>query len=559
MPVRLPDRAEEAYAYPLLIKQLLHAPLATAADQEIVYRDRHRYTYREFRARLGRLANGLASLGVEQGATVAVMDWDSHRYLECFFGIPMMGAVLQTVNVRLSPEQVGYTLRHARAELALVHRDFVALLESLRSQLPDLRRVVLIRDAAGHPAASGAVDAEPPLPSWIDDEYEHLLARSPDEHAFADFDENAVATTFYTTGTTGAPKGVCFSHRQIVLHTLAILGACSSAPHGQSVRQGDVYMPMTPMFHVHAWGNPYLATALGLKQVYPGRYEPAMLLALRDREGVTYSHCVPTILQMLLGAADSTHADLHGWKICIGGSALSTQLAREALGRGIDVYAGYGMSETGPVLTISKLEAPAGQQPPDVELAQRCRAGTPLPLVELRLADADARLLPPSPEAVGEVVVRTPWTTQCYVGDAAASAELWRGGYLHTRDVGSIDASGSLQLTDRTKDVIKTGGEWLSSLQLEELISRHPGVAEVAVIAARDERWGERPLALVVPRPGHRDRLAADEIRDVVEIAVRSGALPKYAVLERVTFVDALERTSVGKINKRLLRERYGR
>jgi fatty-acyl-CoA synthase len=262
---------------------------------------------------------------------------------------------------------------------------------------------------------------------------------------------------------------------------------------------------------------------------------------------------------MLLAAADAAHADLRGWKICIGGSALSTQLAREALELGIDVYAGYGMSETGPVLTISKLKVPAGSQPLDTELAQRCRAGTPLPLVELRLADDEARLLPRSPDTVGEVVVRTPWTTQCYVGDAAASEELWRGGYLHTRDVGSIDARGSLQLTDRTKDVIKTGGEWLSSLQLEDLILRHPGVAEVAVIAARDECWGERPHALVVPRPERGDALTVDDVRSAVETAVRSGALPKYAVPERVTFVDALERTSVGKINKRLLRERYGR
>jgi fatty-acyl-CoA synthase len=546
MPIRLADRASNAYPYPLLVKHLLHTPLATAPLQEIVYRDRSRYTYVTFSARIAKLAAGLAALGVEAGTTVAVMDWDSHRYLECFFAIPMMGAVLQTVNVRLSPAQIGYTLRHAAAEVVMVHRDFMPLLATLRDLLPALRAVILIDDGAGEDA-----------PAWTVTEYERLLESSGEDFAFEDFDENAIATTFYTSGTTGDPKAVCFSHRQIVLHTLAVLATCGSPAHGQSFRHGDVYMPMTPMFHVHAWGNPYVATLLGVKQVYPGRYVPAELLALRARESVTHSHCVPTILQMLLTEAAASGADLRGWKICIGGAALPAGLAQHALEMGIDVYAGYGMSETGPVIAISRLNVAPGAVPKEIELERRCRAGLPIPLVEVKLVDAAGTTVPHDGRSVGEIVVRAPWLTPCYVGNPEASEELWRDGYLHTQDVARIDSSGYIQITDRVKDVIKTGGEWLSSLQLENLISLHAAVAEVAVIGVPDARWGERPHAIIVARPEYRATLTAGQVQAHVAAAAAEGSVPRYAVPERVTFVDVLERTSVGKINKRALRERY--
>lgn len=546
MPLRFAPRASNAYPYPLLIKQLLHAPLATARHQEIIYRDQFRYTYVGLKERISRLAAGLTSFGVEQGTTVAVMDWDSHRYLECFFAIPMLGAVLQTVNVRLSPAQVCYTLKHAGAEVALVHRDFVPLLLSRRAELPALRTVVLIDDGVGGDEPEGSVT-----------EYERLLAAASASFAFEDFDENAVATTFYTTGTTGDPKAVCFTHRQLVLHTLGLLSNCGNSSYGQGLRHGDVYMPMTPMFHVHAWGHPFAATVLGIKQVYPGKYAPKELLALRAREGVTYSHCVPAILRMLLTEATESNADLRGWKVCIGGSALANGLAREALERGVDVYTGYGMSETGPVLTITRLSAPPGMQPLEKEIEERCRTGLPIPLVDLKIVDENGVEVPADDYSVGELVVRAPWLTPCYVGNPAASEELWRGGYLHTQDVARRNDAGSIQITDRTKDVIKTGGEWISSLQLEDLISKHPGVAEVAVIAVPDARWGERPHALIVPRPNSKDTLQAEDIRALVSAAVERGEMPKYAVPERVTMVEQLERTSVGKINKRLLREKY--
>jgi fatty-acyl-CoA synthase len=547
MPVRLIEPAAEAYRYPLLVRHLLHTPLACAADQQIIYRDRQRHTYRSFAVRVSQLAGALQKLGVEAGDTVAVMEWDSHRYLECFFAIPMMGAVLQTVNVRLTPEQVAYTLCHAGAKVVLVNRDFLPVLDSIRAGLPGIRRCLLLDDEPGAAA-----------PAWVDAEYEDALAAEAPSFRFEDFDEHAIATTFYTTGTTGVPKGVCYSHRQLVLHTLALTAAVASPAHGQSFRHGDVYMPLTPMFHVHAWGNPYVATLLGVKQVYPGRYVPSELLALRARECVTYSHCVPTILRMLLTYARDNGMSLSGWKLCVGGSALPTGLATEALDAGIDVFAGYGMSETGPVMTVSRLKEPPSVLGRQREIERRCRPGLPIPLVDMQVIDADGRSLPRDDQRVGEVVVRSPWTTPCYVGDPDASSELWAGGYLHTRDVGRQDASGYLQITDRLKDVIKTGGEWISSVELEDLISTLTGVAEVAVIGVPDARWGERPLVLLVADAGASAVLTADSVRQHVEAAVAAGRLPRYAVPERVVFVETLSRTSVGKINKRALRELYG-
>ncbi len=540
------ERATAARGDALMIGHLLRTPLATAPRQQIVFRDEFRYTYTGLRERIGRLASALRARGVSKGSTVAVLDWDSHRYLECYFAVPMMGAVLQTVNIRLSPEQVAYTLDHARAEVVLVHRDFAPLFESIRAGLPRVRVVVPIGAAAGDGAAHEVSQRCG---------YETMLAQASPDFPFEDFDEQAVATTFYTTGTTGLPKAVSFTHRQIVIHTLAVLSALASAEIGQSLRHGDVYMPLTPMFHVHAWGVPYVATLLGLKQVYPGRYEPPMLLQLRAREGVTYSHCVPTILQMLLDAAAASGTDLAGWKINIGGSALNAALAKRAVSRGIDVFAAYGMSETCPYLTATRITPAIHALGGDAEIEMRCRTGLPAPLVDLRIVDEAMHEVPHDGVAVGEIVVRAPWLTLGYAGDPAASEALWRGGWLHTGDIATQDADGYVQIRDRLKDVVKTGGEWISSLQLEDLIARQPGVGEVAVIGLPDERWGERPVALVVRRPdADGEALTATAIRERLAPYVASGEIVRYAVPERIEFVASLARTSVGKIDKKAMR-----
>jgi fatty-acyl-CoA synthase len=539
---------QSAYAYPLLIKHLLHTPLAQAPDQEIVYRGLKRLTYRTLGERIARLASGLSQLGAQHGSTVAVMDWDSHRYLECYFAIPMMGAVLQTVNVRLSPSEIAYTINHAAAEILFVHTDFLPVVEAIKDKLETVRTFVWIGE-------EGSESCAHTIP--FSDEYECLLASSEPSYAFPDFDENTRATTFYTTGTTGLPKGVYFSHRQLVLHTITGMAALASPVSGQRFHRGDVYMPLTPMFHVHAWGMPYIATVLGVKQVYPGRYIPERLVQLIRDEAVTFSHCVGTILHMLLGCPEAKDVDLGEWKVIIGGGALPHGLARAALDRGIDIFTGYGMSETCPILSLTQLRPGRDCIDTEEEVRLRCKTGYPIPLVDLHIVNEDMEDVVHDGKAYGEIVVRAPWLTQGYLKNPEASRKLWEGGYLHTQDIANIDATGNLQITDRIKDVIKSGGEWVSSLEIESLISQHPGVAEVAVIGVKDEKWGERPVALVVPRKDLTTTLTEEDVKKHVFAFSEKGQISKYAVPQIVRFVEALEKTSVGKMNKKRLREQF--
>lgn len=538
-------RTPSAYDYQLLIKNLLFSPVVDAPEQEIVYRGSFRYTYRELRQRVQRLASALTALGVRAGDTVAVMDWDSHRYLECFFAVPMIGAVLHTINVRLSPEQILYTIDHAEDDVLLVNAEFLPILEQIRGRMDTVKNFVLLNDEAVTPLST--------IP--FAGEYEALLAAASPEFAFADFDENTRATTFYSTGTTGMPKGVYFSHRQLVLHTMAALGVLGSARGHSRIHRQDVYMPITPMFHVHAWGLPYVATLLGVKQVYPGRYVPDLLLELIEKEGVTFSHCVPTILHMLLKHPHAARIDLTGWKLIIGGASMSRALCLDALSRGIDIFTGYGMSETCPLLTLSQLTPEMLELSPEEQAVLRCKTGRSLPLVDLRVVDAELNEQPRDNATAGEIVVRAPWLTQGYLKDHKASEKLWEGGWLHTGDVAVRDGLGYVRITDRTKDIIKSAGEWVSSLELEDIIAHHPGVAEVAVIGIADEKWGERPLALVIPRPD--SSLTEKDITHLVKEYADKGLVNKQVVLLKVRFVDVIEKTSVGKVSKVALREKH--
>lgn len=538
-------RTASAYDYPLLIKNLLLCPVVDDPDQEIVYRKSYRSTYRELRQRVKRLANALTKLGVKPGDTVAVMDWDSHRYLECFFAVPMIGAVLHTINVRLSPEQILYTIDHAEDDVLLVNTEFLPILEQIRGRMDTVKSFVLLND-----------EPTPPITTIpFAGEYEMLLEAESPEFDFADFDENTRATTFYSTGTTGMPKGVYFSHRQLVLHTMGVMSVLGTAPGQGRFHRQDVYMPITPMFHVHAWGLPYVATMLGVKQVYPGRYVPDQLLELVEKEGVTFSHCVPTILHMLLKHPHAACIDLSGWKLIIGGAAMSRTLCLDAMSRGIDIFTGYGMSETCPILTISHLTPEMLELSPEEQAVIRCKTGCALPLVDLRVVDAALHEQQRDNSSAGEIVVRAPWLTQGYLKDHKASERLWEGGWLHTGDVAARDELGYVRITDRTKDIIKVAGEWVSSLELEDIIAHHSGVSEVAVIGTADEKWGERPLALVVPRPG--SDLAEKDIIHLVREYADKGLVNKQVVLLKVRFVEAIDKTSVGKVSKVALREKY--
>jgi fatty-acyl-CoA synthase len=529
----------------LLIKNILQAPIQDHPEQEITYAGTLRFTYAQFRERVARLAAMLQAQGVEPGDTVAVMDYDSHRYLECYFAIPMIGAVLHTINIRLSPEQMAYTIGHAEDDVILVNADFLPLLEQIKGRLDTVEKYILLSDTGEAPATT--------LP--LAGEYEALLAAREPLADFPDFDENTRATTFYTTGTTGLPKGVFFSHRQLVLHTLAGLAALgSNATQGRFHRE-DVYMPITPMFHVHAWGIPYMATMLGVKQVYPGRYVPEALARLIDTEKVTFSHCVPTILHMLLSDPKCAGYDLSGWKVVIGGAAMPKAVCMAALERGIDVFAGYGMSETCPILSLSHLSDAELALDRETQAALRSRTGKALPMVRLRLADEKGNEVPCDDKTPGALQVRAPWLTPSYLKDTKATENLWTNGWLNTGDVACRDAGGSLRITDRTKDVIKVGGEWISSLELEDILLRHPDVAEAAVIGRPDLRWGETPLALVVAKKGASPQ--EKEIAQHVKSFVETGVLPKEAILLKARLVDSIARTSVGKTNKVAMRELY--
>jgi fatty-acyl-CoA synthase len=535
--------ADGAYQYPLLIKRLLMSGSRYEKTREIVYRDSVRYTYLTLNERICRLASALTAAGVNAGDTVAVMDWDSHRYLECMFAIPMIGAIIHTVNVRLSPEQIVYTMNHADDRVVLVNSEFLGLYSAIQGHLTTVEKTILLTDLP---------DKTADLPDFAG-EYEELLAAASPDYVFEDFDENSVATTFYTTGTTGNPKGVYFTHRQLVLHTLGVATIMGSIDSVRLLGTDDVYMPITPMFHVHAWGVPYAATMLGLKQVYPGRYDPELLVELWRKEKVTFSHCVPTIMQMLLNAKAAQDTDFGGWKIIIGGSSLNRSLYDAAKAKGIQLTAAYGMSETGPLISVAHLneELLAGSEEQRIDF--RIKAGVPGMLVEAAIVDEDGNFLPADGQTQGELVLRAPWLTQSYYREPQKGAELWAGGWLHTGDVATLDGMGFIDIRDRIKDVIKTGGEWISSLELEDLCSRHPAVREVAVVGVADSQWGERPFALLVLREGH--SIDAQGLKQYLTPFVEQGHINKWAIPNQIALVTEIPKTSVGKLDKKRMRQ----
>lgn len=543
MKIKTIASASKAYKYPLLLKRILDYSLMLEPEREIFYRDKFKMNYFELNKRVRRLANVFKNLGLNGGETIAVLDFDSHRYLESFFAIPMTGNVIHTINWRLSPEQILYTINHAEDVVIIAHAEFLPLLNALADKMPTVRQVIVAADG-------GDV---PDTPLNVVGEYESLLATASDQYEFEDFDEDAVASTFYTTGTTGNPKGVFFTHRQLVLHTLTLASTVGSIHKAGRVSNSDVYMPLTPFFHVHAWGFPFLATMLNMKQVYVGKFEPEVALKLYATHRPTVSHCVPTILQMFVGHPAAAALDLSGWKVIIGGSALPKTLAKASILRGIDIVVGYGMSETAPILTMSYVGPDAlANDDPNAQVESRTRSGVPAPLVDLRIVDENGQPVPKDDETMGEVVVRTPWLTQGYYLEPEKSEELWRDGWLHTGDVATWNERNAIKIADRIKDVIKTGGEWVSSIDLENMIGQHPAVLEVAVVGLPDDQWGERPHAMIALKPGQ--TASAEGIKEFLEQFVATGQITKWTIPDRIKFVEAIPKTSVGKLDKKVIR-----
>ena len=543
-------QAKAAYGFPLLIKHLLDRARVVSCDQTIHYADKATFTYAQFFERINRLANVLMDLGLKKGDVVAVMDWDSHRYLELYFAVPMCGLILQTVNIRLSPDKVLYTLNHAKPKALFLNAEFAPMIQDYRYDVPSVENVIWLDDS--HLSDHLPKQAIPP---HVVGEYEALLAKADSDFTFEDFDEDTIATTFYTSGTTGNPKGVFFTHRQLVLHSLVVAATSGLNGDGKGMRYDDVYLPVTPLFHVHGWGIPYVATMIGLKQVYPGRYLPQTLVDLIEQHQVSFTHGVPTILQMLLKEMNSRGRKFNGIKMIIGGSRLTEGLAKAAVESGIEVFTAYGMSETAPVISMTvfkdseKLDA-------DADIVRRTKTGEPAMLCDIQIWDENGKPQPLDGQSVGEIVVRAPWLTQSYFKNHDAGDELWQGGYLHTQDIAHMSDKGMLQVTDRLKDVIKTGGEWVSSLEIETILSLHPSVADIAVIGVPDSRWGERPLALVVLKPNHQDT-AVQNILAIGLQAVERGVIPKYGIPDEIKILPELPKTSVGKLDKKVMRQMY--
>ena len=533
------------YNYPLLIKQLLISPLLSNPEQEIVDNENQRYDYKRLNTNIHTLANALREIGIKKGDTIGVMAWDTIRYLEFFFAIPMMGAILHTINIRLSEQQILYTINHADDDVLIVHHDFIKVINRVKKNFSRPIKIILLNSNENN------------LNDSYTYLYEHFIKNKKSKFKFEDFNENTTATKFYTTGTTGDPKGVSYSHRQLIIHTLGFIAGSSVSNFSHRFHNEDVYMPLTPMFHVHGWGFPYMATLLGVKQVYPGRYEPKKLLDLIIQEKVTFSHCVPTILQMLLNENKKIKYDLSKLKLIIGGSAMSKNLAEEARNHGINVVSAYGMSETCPFLTIAQIPSEARKSSQRELIKMRTKTGKPGPLVDLRVVDENYKDVVRDNKSTGEIIARAPWLTNGYIKDKQASKELWKGGYLHTGDVGYIDDTGSLIITDRIKDIIKSGGEWISSLQIEDIVSKCKGVKEVAAIGVKDSKWGERPIIIVAKIARENTEDINKGIRERISNEIKKGALSKWAMPDKIEYVKEIEKTSVGKINKKLLREKY--
>ncbi|MFZ3143472.1 fatty acid--CoA ligase [Psychrobacter glacincola] len=552
------QQAEEAYGFPLIIKQLLNRAKIASKDQTISYADKVTYTYAEFFKRVNRLANVLKNMGLQAGDVVAVMDWDSHRYLEAYFAVPMSGMILQTVNVRLAEDKVLYTINHSKPKALLLNAEFEPMAKNYRHEAPSIEKIIWLDDTQydEDDTKNDTKTEQTSMPDYAEGEYEAMLAAVSDEFDFPDFDENTIATTFYTSGTTGDPKGVFFTHRQIVLQTLSSTLASALSAEGQGARYNDVYMPMTPLFHVHAWCWPYGATMIGLKQVYPGRYVSEVLVDLIEQHKVTLSHGVPTILQMLIKEMATRGRKFNGLKLSVGGSKLNEALAEAAIESGIEFISGFGMSESCPVLARVAFGDQTSTMTTTEQINYRCLSGSPIMLVSMEIWDENGKALPMDGESTGELVVRAPWLTQSYFKNPDAGDELWRGGWMHTQDIACITADGTLKITDRLKDVIKSGGEWVSSLEVENILSFHPCVAEVAVIGVADEKWGERPLALVVLKPEYVDTKAED-ILALGHQAVEKGYLPKYGVPSEIRFLVEMPKTSVGKLDKKKMRIMY--
>jgi fatty-acyl-CoA synthase len=530
--------------YPLTVRNMLQRPNRLFPNKEIFSRTRSgsiRYTYGEFYSRVCRLANVLSGLGMKRGDRVGTIAWNHHRHLELYLAVPCYGAVLNTLNLRLFAEQLAYVINHAEDRIVFVDDDLLPLVEQIKDKVGRVEQFIVMTDEDKLPKSS--------LPLLS---YEKLIEQaSPDFQFPEDIDEWAPAAMCYTTATTGDPKGVVYTHRSIYLHSLT-LGLVDVLGLGER----DVVMPVVPMFHVNAWGMPFAAAWFGAKQVLPReKLDGHSLCELIEKERVTVTGGVPTLLRGIFQHLESgAKHDLSSLrKVTCGGSALPRALVKGFREKyGITLTHGYGMTETSPVVTLSQVKSHMDQWPNERIYDVLAKQGTLLPGLEIKIVSEKGDEVKPNGKDAGEILLRGPWIAAEYYREPEKSAQTMRNGWLHTGDIASIDEEGYIQIVDRTKDLIKSGGEWISSVDLENAIMAHPDVLEASVIGMPHEKWDERPLALVVPKKEAEGKLTEKDIIDFLRDKVAKWWLP-----DKVIFLKEIPKTSVGKFDKKELRRRY--
>ena len=527
--------------YPLTLTHILERSAKLYPRKEIASRmgdgSMRRCTYADIYHRVHRLAHVLAALGVEPGDRVGTLCWNSYRHLELYFAIPCAGAVLHTLNLRLSSDQLAYIINHAEDRVIFVDASLLPILEPIRAELKSVRSIVVL-DEDAIDATNDAAD------------YESLLASAPAEpYAWPKLEENAAAATCYTSGTTGNPKGVLYTHRSLFLHSY---GLCMADCFGLSER--DTVLQLVPMFHANGWGIPHAAFMTGSRIVFSGRYmQPADIASLIENERATFTGGVPTLWMGLYSYLQANARDISSLRTIVSaGSALPRQFVELYETKyGVRFRLAWGMTETTPIATVTSLKSELESLPAKERFDLLARHGMPVAGVDVRIVDDVGREIAWDGTTMGELQVRGPWITSGYYNDSR-SDQSFVDGWFRTGDVATIDPEGYIQIMDRTKDLVKSGGEWISSVDLENAIMAHPKVMEAAVIGVFHPKWQERPLACIAPLPEYKDSITKQELFDHLASRVAKWWLP-----DDIVFIDAVPKTSVGKFNKRALREQF--
>ena len=509
-------------------------------DREIVSRTHQgieRYTYSEYDDRTAQLANALEAYGIEEGDRVATFCWNHHRHFETYFSVPSIGAQLHTINPLLPDEHIQYIVDNADDQLIFVDQSLAPKLAGAAAEAPEFEGVdfVVMGDSE-----SDALDATP---------YEEFVEGHPAEYDWPELDEKQPAGMCYTSGTTGNPKGVEYTQQMLWSHTMATL-----TPQGIPMDDSDVVMPVVPMFHVNAWGMPFSATAAGAKHVYPGPSpDPADIAGLIEDEGVTITAGVPTVWLGLMDYAEDNDLDLSELDtVIVGGSAAPESMIRWFDDRGVELLHAWGMTEMSPIGSVSQLKYTLEDEDYETQLEHRKKQGILTPGLEMRVIDDSGEEIAWDGEEFGELWVRGPWVTKEYFQRPEANEEDFEDGWLKTGDIVTVDTEGYIKIVDRAKDVIKSGGEWISSVELENAIMAHDGVAEAAVVGVPHEKWQERPVAFVVPTEAADTDTLADEVMELL-----AEDYPKWWLPDAIEYIDEIPKTATGKFSKKDIREQY--